>query len=407
MTAGFPTDDPWGDRQQGLPITGVRPRCWRRGLVQLGAGDPVRVLQPRLRDPRPGRRRRRPGVPYDEFVRTAAAGAARPDRTGFDADEFDQAEPGRRLPARARRLGRGCRSTPTARSRRWAACSRTVADLARWVGRVRGRVPARRRRADGDRPDGVVAAEPAAAPAPSGVAAADAAAAGGDRLAGGRAAAGRPARRRPSTTGSACSSTRTRRSAGWCSHSGGYPGFGIQHALAPGHRHRRDRARQRHLRPHVRRSPASSLRRPGAQLDAPTRWRLAPGTGPTARPWPQTLAAQEKVNRLLADWDDAAADALFTDERRPRRPLPRAPRTPSRLIRERIGDVHRRPRPRGRVRHPGAPPLVADRRERHRRRSQIQLSPERAPRVHVAHPRRPARPRTRSSPGPSTRWSSG
>jgi CubicO group peptidase (beta-lactamase class C family) len=39
MTAGFPTDDPWGDRQQGL---------------QLRAGHPVRVLQPRLRDPGSG-----------------------------------------------------------------------------------------------------------------------------------------------------------------------------------------------------------------------------------------------------------------------------------------------------------------------------------------------------------------
>jgi hypothetical protein len=36
---------------------------------------------------------------------------------------------------------------------------------------------------------------------------------------------------------------------------------------------------------------------------------LAPGGGP----WPQTLAAADAVNKLLRDWDDATADALFTE----------------------------------------------------------------------------------------------
>ena len=54
MTAGFPTDDPWGDRQQGLPLQDFAHFLSQGRELQLRAGHPVRVLQPRLRDPGPG-----------------------------------------------------------------------------------------------------------------------------------------------------------------------------------------------------------------------------------------------------------------------------------------------------------------------------------------------------------------
>ena len=59
--------------------------------------------------------------------------------------------------------------------------------------------------------------------------------------------------------------------------------------------------------------------------------------GEAAAPWPQTLAAEEKVNRLLADWDDAAADALFTENVALDGPYNERRHTIG-LIRERIGD---------------------------------------------------------------------
>ena len=57
MTAGFPTDDPWGDRQQGLdPATFAWLLASRRRAVRLGTGYQVRVLEPGLCDPRQGDR---------------------------------------------------------------------------------------------------------------------------------------------------------------------------------------------------------------------------------------------------------------------------------------------------------------------------------------------------------------
>jgi hypothetical protein len=53
-------------------------------------------------------------------------------------------------------------------------------------------------------------------------------------------------------------------------------------------------------------------------------------------PWPQTLAARDAVNRLLCDWDDAAADALFTENVALDIPY-RERRHALHVIRERIG----------------------------------------------------------------------
>ncbi|HMD25742.1 MAG TPA: serine hydrolase domain-containing protein, partial [Streptosporangiaceae bacterium] len=91
MTAGFPTDDPWGDRQQGLPIEEFR------GLLAHGVGF----------NWAPGTRfeysnlgyavlglivAAASGVPYDEFVRTRLLAPLGLTRTGFTAQEFPAAE---------------------------------------------------------------------------------------------------------------------------------------------------------------------------------------------------------------------------------------------------------------------------------------------------------------------------
>jgi hypothetical protein len=54
-------------------------------------------------------------------------------------------------------------------------------------------------------------------------------------------------------------------------------------------------------------------------------------------PWPETLAAASEVTRLLADWDDTAADALFSENVALDAPYQERRRALE-LIRQRIGD---------------------------------------------------------------------
>ena len=116
-----------------------------------------------------------------------------------------------------------------------------------------------------------------------------------------------------------------------------------------------------------------------ARARARTRRTSANAADKAGAPWPQTLAAEEQVNRLLQSWDDAAADALFTEN-----VALDAPYTERRhaigLIRERIGDFTADPS------RPAESDTPAHRRwwltgERGTVQAQIQLSPEGSPRV--------------------------
>ena len=57
-TAGFVTDDPWGDRQTPLPEDEFTRLLKRRRAVHAAAGHGDGVLEPRLRAARPHRRQR-------------------------------------------------------------------------------------------------------------------------------------------------------------------------------------------------------------------------------------------------------------------------------------------------------------------------------------------------------------
>src|SRR4249920_588445 len=139
MTAGFPSDDPWGDRQQGLPaaefsalLAGGLSFAWAPGTrfeySNLGYAVLGRVITAVA------------GLAYPEFVQSRLLRPLGLTRTGFEAGEFN-----------ARHLARGYRRGPGS----WEellpdGCGAfapmggvfsCVADLARRVGGFAGAFP--------------------------------------------------------------------------------------------------------------------------------------------------------------------------------------------------------------------------------------------------------------------------
>ena len=91
MTAGFPTDDPWGDRQQGTPLpefseflSGGVSFAWVPGTrfeyANLGYAILGRVISAVS------------GTPYADVIRSRLLAPLGMTRTGFDAAEFPLAE---------------------------------------------------------------------------------------------------------------------------------------------------------------------------------------------------------------------------------------------------------------------------------------------------------------------------
>ena len=131
MTAGFPTDDPWGDRQQGLPLeefasflSGGVCFNWAPGTrfeySNLGYAILGRLITAVT------------GAPYPDYIRHRLLHPLGMTRTGFEAEEFET--PGQRgteasgiahgyRHVTARTAGRRWPSTRSARSPRWAGSS--------------------------------------------------------------------------------------------------------------------------------------------------------------------------------------------------------------------------------------------------------------------------------------------
>ncbi len=113
--------------------------------------------------------------------------------------------------------------------------------------------------------------------------------------------------------------------------------------------------------------------------DKATRAASGPVLAPRGEPWPETVAARDAVNRLLRDWDDAEADRLFTPNVAQDAPYPQRRRAIE-VIRERIGAFGDDPG------HPAEYDTPAHCRwwltgERGAAQAQILLSPEKPPRV--------------------------
>jgi CubicO group peptidase (beta-lactamase class C family) len=330
MTAGFPTDDPWGDRQQGLPpedfsefLTGGVSFAWAPGTrfeySNLGYAILGRLVAAAA------------GAGYQAFVRDRLLGPLGMSRTGFEAGQFS-----------AEQLARGYRRGDAG----WAELDldangafapmggvfSCVADLARWVG-------------------GFTAAFPP-----------------GEDAAGGRhplrrasrremqlAQVGLPPRGPSRLIGEAAQVNygfglfaEENRSRGLIvQHSGGYPGFGSHMRWHP------ESgfgvivlANSTYAAAHplgtkmldallTERPPATRSRTP-VRGPAP-----APG-GPWAPPapggpWAETLRARHAVAKLLRSWDDAAAGQLFSPNVAQDQPYPER-RSTIELIRQRIGE---------------------------------------------------------------------
>jgi CubicO group peptidase (beta-lactamase class C family) len=332
MTAGFPTDDPWGDRQQGLPLE-----------------DFARFLSGGVRfNWAPGTRFEYSNLGYAILGRviTAVTGAAYPDyirhrllhplgmmRTGYEAEEFET--PGL-LGTGPAGIARGYRRTPDG----WAEVGfdpagafapmggifSCVTDLARWVTGFAAAFPPGEPEAGGAHPvrratrremqlpqvltgwDNPAAFLGDVAPALS--------AYGFGLFVEGHPAFGRIV-----------------------SHSGGYPGFGSNMRWHP--------ASGTGVIALGNSTYAGMMTLATRLLDAVLRRReparygygvaLAPAGHHGAGPWPETLAAREAVSSLLRSWDDTQASRLFSPNVAQDAPFDERQQVIA-MIRERIGD---------------------------------------------------------------------
>jgi serine-type D-Ala-D-Ala carboxypeptidase/endopeptidase len=335
MTAGFPTDDPWGDRQQGLPLAdfdalisggGVRC-CWAPGTrfeySNLGYALLGRIIATVT------------GSAYEDAIREMLLTPLGLDRTGFEAAEFS-----------ADGLARGYRRDnggwlelapdPSGAFAPMGGVFSSVRDLARWAAGFADAFPARAgsglahplprsARRDMQLPHVII---PFGGGQP------------GIRFAG-------PA---SISYGFGLFVEDDLAHGSIVQHSGGYPGYGSHMrwhpatgtgaiVLANGTYAAAGALAGELLADMLAAQPAASrrMRGPVPVLDGPG----ADGTGADStsapEPWPDTLAARDSVNGLLQNWDDTAAAGLFTANVAQDRPLAQRQADIARL-RERIGE---------------------------------------------------------------------
>jgi serine-type D-Ala-D-Ala carboxypeptidase/endopeptidase len=389
MTAGFPTDDPWGDRQQGLDpgrfgallaegvswnwAPGTRFEYSNMGYAILG-----RIVTAVS------------GTEYSEFVRTRLLAPLGMTRTGFAAEEFGGVsaaldQPAEAPPAAEDNLAQGYRQgaagwepvpfEPYGAFAPMGGVFSSVRDLATWAGGFSSAFPP----GGGDAPHPLSAASRREMQLPQAVTQWRAP----ERLPGG--GPGNPA-----YYGFGLFADEDPMLGRVVNHSGGYPGFGSNMrwhpatgvgviALANGTYAGMSVLTGLVLRAivprsaayHVALAPAGGGARAAAGACAPS------GSG-SGGPWPETLAARAAVDELLQSWDDTAADALFTENVALDAPYPER-RHAIELIRARIGEFQEAGRP------------AESDTPAHRRwwltgaggtvQAQIQLNPQRPPRV--------------------------
>jgi CubicO group peptidase (beta-lactamase class C family) len=314
MTAGFPTDDPWGDRQQGLPLTDFASLlasqvrfnwapCTRFEYSNLGYAILGMVITGAA------------GVPYDEFITGRLLTPLGMARTGFEAADFAAAD----VALGYRRGMNGWEQVPFDPYGAFAPMGgifTCVADLAIWVAGFTAAFPS----------GGGVATHPLRAASrrqmqlPQAVTGWRTA----DRIPGGPPAA-------PAYYGFGLFTDEDQGFGRVVSHSGGYPGFGSNMRWHPA------TGLGVIALGNATYAPMSVLT--SLLLDAllPRSAAYHVALTPAGAPWPETLAATAAVNELVATWDDDAADALFTENVALDAPY-RERQHAIGLIRERIGE---------------------------------------------------------------------
>jgi CubicO group peptidase (beta-lactamase class C family) len=331
MTAGFSTDDPWGDRQQALPpqefsrlLAGQARVAWAPGTrfeySNLGYATLGKVIEAVT------------GGDYAEFVRSRILRPLGLNRTGYEASEFDASQ----LARGYQRDGSGWRElvpdghgafTPM------GGIFSTVADLARWVSGFADAFPPR---------DDSVGEHPLS----------------------------RGTRREMQlphiaiiTRQAGSFPDASTASYGFglfveedpvfgtiVQHSGGYPGFGSQMRWHPatgtgvvvlgnGTYAAAGVLATRMLAELLQQLGATGA---GAHRGGSPAGGSVSGPAPAGGPWPQTLAARDEVDGLLEAWDDEVAGRLFTPNVDWDQPLA-ARRTAISQIRDRIGDFRSDP----------------------------------------------------------------
>jgi CubicO group peptidase (beta-lactamase class C family) len=340
MTAGFPTDDPWGDRQQGLPLgsfdqlvsAGELRCCWAPGTrfeySNLGYALLGRVISAVT------------GSRYETAIRDMLLAPLGLDRTGFEAGEFapDNLARGYRRDEDGGWLE--LQPEPSGAFAPMGGIFSCVRDLAGWVAGFADAFPPRSAPESGhplsrsSRRDMQLAQ--VAIPVGGGMQA---------MRFGGLAAL---------SYGFGLFAEDDTRFGSVIQHSGGYPGYGSQMRWHPatgigvivlanstyaGVGALAGEALGALLADHEaaaapgRRRPRGPVpAQPGQPEDG-----ARPAGPPSAGPWPETLTAMNAVNELLRHWDETAADALFAPNVAQDRPLPQRRADIARL-RARIGD---------------------------------------------------------------------
>jgi CubicO group peptidase (beta-lactamase class C family) len=333
MTAGFPSDDPWGDRQQGLdPAEFARllaeggVRCaWAPGTrfeySNLGYAILGRVVESAT------------GQDYAQAVRDRLLTPLRLGQTGYESGQFDPAAiaPGYRHDS----SGDGWREVPLDPYGAFAPMGGVfscVRDLARWVAGFAAAFPARDAApGDGD------AGHPLSRASRRDMQLAQVAIeTGGD---GAVLRFGGPPRISYGF-GLFCEDDPV--NGDIVQHSGGYPGYGS------------------HMRWHPATglgvivlangtyAPAGGLAgellgalvASSAERAGRSGWRVSGPVPAPVGPWPETLAARDAIDGLLQDWHDEVADRLFAPNVDLDQPLTQR-RADIEMLRERIGPFER------------------------------------------------------------------
>jgi len=385
MTAGFPTDDPWGDRQQGLPLDEFA--AFLAGGVGINWAPGTRFEYSNM------------GYAILGLVITAVTGTAYQDhirdrllrplgmtRTGFEAAEF--AEPD--LARGYRRAPEGWSEVPPDPCGAFAPMGGVfscVRDLTRWVAGFAAAFPAWDPDAGGAHPVRRATRREMQLP---------------QVLTGWDAGAGFPGSVAPalSAYGYGLFVEEHPAYGRIVSHSGGYPGFGSNMRWHPASGTgviALGNSTYSAMQPLAARLLDIVLR----QAEPPVHGyqvALAPvGEARDAGPWPATLAARREIGELLRAWDDDQATRLFTPNVAQDAPFAER-RHALALIRERIGDFRDDPDRRPEFDTPAhCRWWLAG--ERGVVQVQIQLSPELPPRVQsltLAVPPAPGSPLART-----------